>query len=46
MVIMVPDALAPTPEIEALCTGVASDLHQVCEIVRRLDTQAPDFRGS
>jgi hypothetical protein len=39
MVIMVPDVAAPTPEIAALCTGVASDLHQVREIIRR-DTQA------
>ncbi|XSC48538.1 HAD family hydrolase [Bradyrhizobium sp. RDT10] len=37
MVIMVPDAVAPTAEIEALCAGVVSDLHQVGEIVRRLD---------
>ena len=34
MVIMVPDVAAPTPEIEALCTGVAADLHHVGEIIR------------
>ena len=34
MVIMVPDVVAPTPEIEALCSGVAADLHQVREIIR------------
>jgi len=34
MVIMVPDVVQPTPEIAALCTGVASDLHQVREIIR------------
>ena len=35
MVIMVPDVVPPTPEIAALCTGVAADLHQVGEIIRR-----------
>jgi HAD superfamily hydrolase (TIGR01509 family) len=35
MVVMVPDVVSPTPEIAALCTGVASDLHQVREIIRR-----------
>jgi HAD superfamily hydrolase (TIGR01509 family) len=34
MVIMVPDVVTPTPEIAALCTGVAADLHQVAEILR------------
>jgi len=34
MVIMVPDVAAPTPEIEALCTCVATDLHQAREITR------------
>jgi HAD superfamily hydrolase (TIGR01509 family) len=34
MVIMVPDVVAPTPEIAALCTGVAADLHQAGEIIR------------
>jgi HAD superfamily hydrolase (TIGR01509 family) len=34
MVIMVPDVVAPTPEIEVLCTCVAADLHQVLEIIR------------
>ena len=33
MVIMVPDAAAPTPEIAALCAGVAADLHQVRKII-------------
>ena len=36
-VIMVPDVVTPTPEIEALCAGVAADLRQVGEILRRLD---------
>lgn len=40
MVIMVPDVVAPTPEIAALCTGVASDLHEVREILRPLDAGA------
>jgi HAD superfamily hydrolase (TIGR01509 family) len=40
MVILVPDVVAPTPEIEALCTLVASDLHQVREIIRR-DARTP-----
>jgi HAD superfamily hydrolase (TIGR01509 family) len=35
MVIMVPDVVAPTPAIAALCTGVATDLHQVGEILQR-----------
>jgi HAD superfamily hydrolase (TIGR01509 family) len=35
MVIMVPDVVTPSPEIEALCTLVASDLHDVWEIIRR-----------
>ena len=34
MVIMVPDVAAPTPEIAALCAGVASGLHEVGEIIR------------
>jgi HAD superfamily hydrolase (TIGR01509 family) len=29
MTVMVPDVLAPTAEIESLCVGVASDLHEV-----------------
>ena len=29
MTVMVPDMLAPTPEIEALCVGVAKDLNEV-----------------
>jgi HAD superfamily hydrolase (TIGR01509 family) len=37
MVIMVPDVVAPTPEIAALCAGVAADLHQVGEIIRRME---------
>jgi hypothetical protein len=39
---MVPDVAAPAPEIEALCTLVASDLRQVGEIIRR-DAQAHYF---
>ncbi|MGE0716106.1 MAG: HAD family hydrolase [Alphaproteobacteria bacterium] len=33
MTVMVPDLLAPTPEIEALCTRVAADLHQVRALI-------------
>lgn len=40
MVIMVPDVVAPTPEIAALCTGVAFDLHQVGEIIGRTEALA------
>ena len=40
MVIMVPDVVAPTPEIAALCTGVAADLHQVAEIIGRMEARA------
>jgi HAD superfamily hydrolase (TIGR01509 family) len=29
MTIMIPDVVAPTSEIEALCLGIATDLHQV-----------------
>jgi hypothetical protein len=37
---MVPDVVAPTPEIAALCIGVAIDLHQVEEIIGRMETPA------
>ena len=40
MVIMVPDVVAPTPEIAALCACVASDLHQVGEIIGRTEARA------
>jgi HAD superfamily hydrolase (TIGR01509 family) len=40
MVIMVPDVVAPTPEIAALCNGVVSDLHQVGEIIGRMEAPA------
>ncbi len=40
MVIMVPDVVTPTAEISALCTLVASDLHQVAEILGRTEAQA------
>ena len=33
MTLMVPDLLGPTPEIRALCTGVASDLHEVGRLI-------------
>jgi HAD superfamily hydrolase (TIGR01509 family) len=36
MVIMVPDVLAPTPDIEALCVGVAKDLHAVKAILHNV----------
>jgi HAD superfamily hydrolase (TIGR01509 family) len=34
MTIMVPDLFPPTPDIEALCVGIAQDLHQVCGWIR------------
>jgi HAD superfamily hydrolase (TIGR01509 family) len=34
MTIMVPDLLPPTPEMEALCVCIASDLHEVCALMR------------
>ena len=40
MVIMVPDVVAPTPEIAALCIAVAIDLHQVEEIIGWMETPA------
>ena len=40
MVIMVPDVVAPTPEIAALCIGVAIDLHQVEDIIGWMETPA------
>lgn len=33
MAVMVPDLLAPTDEIRALCSFVAKDLHQVCSVI-------------
>lgn len=33
MTIMVPDLLSPTPEIQSMCTGVASDLHAVRKLI-------------
>jgi HAD superfamily hydrolase (TIGR01509 family) len=33
MTLMVPDLLGPTPEIQSLCTAVASDLHVVRELI-------------
>lgn len=34
MTIMVPDLLVPTTEMEELCLCVASDLHQVCRLIK------------
>jgi HAD superfamily hydrolase (TIGR01509 family) len=34
MVVMVPDVLAPSLDIEALCVGVARSLHEVAEMFR------------
>src|SRR5262245_59604159 len=34
MTIMVPDLIAPTEEIQGLCTLVVGDLHAVCRLVR------------
>lgn len=34
MTVMVPDMLAPTPEIEGLCVGIARDLHEVAGWLR------------
>lgn len=36
MTVMVPDLLEATPEIEALCTHIAADLHEVRGILERL----------
>jgi HAD superfamily hydrolase (TIGR01509 family) len=33
MTVMVPDLIAPTDEIQALCTFVVGDLHEVCRLV-------------
>jgi HAD superfamily hydrolase (TIGR01509 family) len=44
MVIMVPDVVAPTPEIEALCTCVAADLREVGEIIRAVGA-IPDCKS-
>jgi HAD superfamily hydrolase (TIGR01509 family) len=33
MTFMVPDLLAPTPEIELLCTGVVADLHAISQLI-------------
>jgi HAD superfamily hydrolase (TIGR01509 family) len=35
MAVMVPDLLEPTDEIRALCAAVASDLHQVAEMIQQ-----------
>ena len=40
MVIMVPDVVTPTPEITALCTLVATDLHQVGDVISRTEAAA------
>jgi len=41
MTFMVPDLLAPTPEIQSLCEGVVSDLH----VVRALILSASEAHG-
>ncbi len=33
MTFMVPDLLGPTPEIQALCTGIVDDLHAIRELI-------------
>ena len=33
MTVMVPDLISPTDEIQALCTFVVGDLHEVCRLV-------------
>lgn len=33
MTVMVPDLVAPTPEIRSLCAAVVSDLHAVCALI-------------
>jgi HAD superfamily hydrolase (TIGR01509 family) len=38
MTFMVPDLLAPTPDIQSLCTGVVSDLHAVRELILTAST--------
>ncbi|MDK1489750.1 HAD family phosphatase [Sinorhizobium sp. 7-81] len=42
MTIMVPDLVEPTDDIRQLCLGVATDLHEVCDIVTsgRRDTDS------
>lgn len=37
MTVMVPDLLAPTEEISALCAGIACDLHQVRDLILTSD---------
>ncbi|MFZ5784653.1 MAG: HAD family hydrolase [Pseudomonadota bacterium] len=45
MTFMVPDLLAPTPEIQSLCTGVVSDLHAVRTLIIDALTAAPKADG-
>ena len=33
MAVMVPDLLAPTPDIESLCVRIAADLHEVRDLI-------------
>jgi beta-phosphoglucomutase-like phosphatase (HAD superfamily) len=40
MTFMVPDLLGPTPEIEALCTGIVGDLHAVRALLQAASTVA------
>ncbi len=34
MTIVVPDLFPPTADMEALCVGIAQDLHEVCSLIR------------
>ncbi|CAN5838965.1 HAD family phosphatase [soil metagenome] len=42
MTFMVPDLLAPTPEIQSLCTGVVSDLHAVRDLIQTASATTTD----
>ncbi|MCA6320246.1 MAG: HAD family phosphatase, partial [Phenylobacterium sp.] len=35
MTVMVPDMLAPTAEMEALCARIIDDLHVAADLIRR-----------
>jgi hypothetical protein len=34
MTVMIPDLLAPNPEMDALCARIVSDLHAVADLIR------------
>jgi HAD superfamily hydrolase (TIGR01509 family) len=41
MTFMIPDLLAPTPEIQSLCTGVVSDLHAIRQLILSRINRSP-----